>query len=1207
MKDLKNNLSNRELLIDNIRKEIIGPYPCGNPIKLSEEDPVIFSKEEFYTPKMQESGEEILWQDNPIKRYGAGILYPHDCTSQNQLNEEANSTLIEEDLDIESVDIRVDEILEKQVQKYSNNIDYSSDETDNFDVNLANEIKPSAMGLSFLIDITLQEIIKVEVDFGFYIKKEANIKFDDSGQNTYTKYLWLRKSYLGNDKVKPVIEFTKKELINNNFVKKWVPGFENKLELTIVIRPYSDQNNHRILTVCLVNRQDHLAGQIDELCFFQCSFRVSGKSNIPWILHYPEYVNSNPIPSDDSEKNRLLYRDKQTFAIGHGVTANWDNSSDLKTSSVWTDSLPSYETTNLTADIYDKKGKLLKVSMRKLAGLDEKDDGDSEIENLINLYEDWINNLEKFDKRKISLPENLHDTANSLIYKCNYCLDRIKKGYKFLKSENETARNAREAFKLTNHSMLISQLRSSREVRNPILDNDRLTWDNPIYNPDENEFNTNIGYWRAFQIAFILMSIKGICDPSDKERLEVDLIWFPTGGGKTEAYLGLTAFTIFFNRLQGIEVNGADVLMRYTLRLLTAQQFQRAALLFCSMEYLRHHPKYTEKLGEKEFILGMWVGGTTTPNTRSNAKSRLSKLKNNVNSENPFVLLKCPWCNAKFGPNEHILFKSQDGKLKKRFHKTGSAWKVLAYEYGKINNQDNKSFSFRCSDINCFYGKDLSKPRKPKLPVYIIDEDIYDNPPNLIIATVDKYAMLAWKPEIRSIFGIDDKGKHKGLPPTLIIQDELHLISGPLGSMVGQYETIVEELCTKRNEKNEVISPKIIASTATISRAEEQIKALYSRENVTIFPPSGLEANDTFFAKEEIDENGEKTPGRKYIGIMAPAHGSMQTTQARIYAALLQYTSSLISNVEKDPWWTLICFFNSLRELGGAGTLLVADTRDYLRVIIDRHGYSYSDIRQLHNCLELTSRIRNDRIPLSIQKLELAYYDKNKECIDVCLASSIIEVGIDIDRLSLMVIIGQPKTTSQYIQVSSRIGRNKNSPGLVFTLYSPNKPRDRSHYERFRSYHQRLYAQVEPTSVTPFSPPAVDRAIHAIIVSLTRQLQSIELTENSRPFPLQEGEELRKRIINLVTKRVNVIDPEEIEYVNKQIKKKLKEWKSWDPYIYGNFRAVSENTPLIHPAGMTMPDEWKGHSWPTLTSLRDVDATCEANITAYYNESLIDE
>ena len=387
-------------------------------------------------------------------------------------------------------------------------------------------------------------------------------------------------------------------------------------------------------------------------------------------------------------------------------------------------------------------------------------------------------------------------------------------------------------------------------------------------------------------------------------------------------------------------------------------------------------------------------------------------------------------------------------------------------------------------------------------------------------------------------------GEHEDLPPSLVIQDELHLISGPLGSVAGSFETVIEELCT-RWSGNWAIKPKIIASTATISRSDDQVRSLYGRESVSLFPPSGLEAGESFFATVSRDDEGNLSPGRLYVGLMGSAYSSQQTAQARIFASLLQWPLLIENGTpdEIDPWWTLMVFFNSLRELGGALTLMVSDVRDYLRVIINRHGFDYSKIRQLLNVEELTSRIRNDEVPLAIKKLEARYDGNTFSSVEACLASNIIEVGVDIDRLSLMAVVGQPKTTSQYIQVTSRVGRSSAAPGMVCAIFNPGKPRDRSHFEHFRSFHQKLYSQVEPTSVTPFSPPAVDRVLHAVIISAVRQLQPEKDAASPRPFPLKENSDLRERVENLIMSRVRVVDPEEEDEVRRVLTRRLKEWR----------------------------------------------------------------
>jgi hypothetical protein len=490
---------------------------------------------------------------------------------------------------------------------------------------------------------------------------------------------------------------------------------------------------------------------------------------------------------------------------------------------------------------------------------------------------------------------------------------------------------------------------------------------------------------------------------------------------------------------------------------------------------------------------------------------------------------------------------------------------------------------FKCPDNDCEFSAGL--------PIYVIDEDIYEKRPSLVIGTVDKFAMLAWRPQARTLFGVGPEGERADSPPGLIIQDELHLISGPLGSMVGLYESVIEELCTDRRG-GESISPKIISSTATIRRYQDQIKALYAREDVALFPPPGLDADDSFFARYARKADRSFQPGRLYVGVNAPGLGSLQTAQVRTYAALLQSPLPLPPE-ERDPWWTLLIFFNSLRELGGALTLFQSDLPDYLKVVRNRTG---GKIRYLENPRELTGRLRSDEVPSAISALEVPCTSKDSEPVDVCLASNIIEVGVDIDRLSLMAVIGQPKTTSQYIQVTGRVGRQWwERPGLVVTLYSASKPRDRSHFEKFRSYHERLYAQVEPTSVTPFSPPALDRALHAIMAAYARQAGDSELAYKPYPCPDDLLGELRQ----IILRRVEAVDPEEAPNFERVFDKRTQEWRRWERLLWQNYMQDGD-TPLLRAAGAYVSRERANISWSTPQSMRNVDAEGQIEITQLY-------
>lgn len=494
----------------------------------------------------------------------------------------------------------------------------------------------------------------------------------------------------------------------------------------------------------------------------------------------------------------------------------------------------------------------------------------------------------------------------------------------------------------------------------------------------------------------------------------------------------------------------------------------------------------------------------------------------------------------------------------------------------------------RCVDSQCKFS------RRSGLPVHVVDEDIYEVRPSIVIGTVDKFAMMAWRPRARSLFGFSEAGDRIASPPSLIIQDELHLISGPLGSMVGLYEPIIDELCTDRRGK-ESVPPKIIASTATIRRYEDQIRGLFGRDEVALFPPHGLEEGRSFFAEPARLPNGALEPGRRYLGVMSASLGSMQTVQTRVAASTLQ-AATKVPEDSRDGYWTNLNFLNSLRELGNTVSLLESDVPDYLTGLIRRDGINP---RWPKRTMELTSRRRSDEIPKAIEQLQAGYIpgQDRQEAIDICLASNIIEVGVDIDRLGLMTIVGQPKTTAQYIQVSGRVGRRANvSPGLVITIYGAAKPRDRSHYERFLTYHQQLYAQVEPTSVTPFATPVLRRALHAAAVAYIRQTASEDLPPH--PFPSTEYE----KAIALLRERALIVDAAEVAAVERMADKRARQWNGWE-------RTAWEANPapwgdpkqgLMRFAG-TLPDlDSKAAIWDVPTSMRNVDAECRLAISLAY-------
>jgi hypothetical protein len=775
--------------------------------------------------------------------------------------------------------------------------------------------------------------------------------------------------------------------------------------------------------------------------------------------------------------------------------------------------------------------------------------------SLAGAYRMWIQQREAELSSDAKLSKELRNAGSANLSLCRACLSRIEDGILLLANEAD----AMKAFRLMNRAMLEQREHYSLSVST-------RTWvegDDGSAVPEQRYIQPaypDTTRWRPFQLAFILMNIRAFVDPTHEVRSLVDVIWFPTGGGKTEAYLGLAAFAILLRRLQNTSNAGTTVLMRYTLRLLTTQQFQRAASLICALERIRRADLVT--FGIVPISIGLWLGGAVTPNRHSQALHDFARLSRE-GGENPFVVLSCPWCGVAMGAQPY-----------------GRGTRVFGYRQEKRSPEEDR-IQFRCEDPDCDFHSEEG------LPLEVVDDGIYERPPTLVIGTVDKFAMMPWEPRSRLLFGIDNPEAVE--PPSLIIQDELHLISGPLGSMVGHYETVVDDFST---DTRTGVPAKIIASTATIARASDQIRAVYGRRSM-LFPPQGLVAGESFFAHESTD-----VPGRTYLGVLASALPSHVTAQVRTLAALLQAPALVDAPEEaKDPYWTLMVYFNSLRELGRASTLVQADIREYLNSVWDRIGLIESLIpgqakqhrRFINNFEELTSRLRSGDIPSILQKLFVAL--PSKDTVDLCYATNMIQVGLDVSRLSLMSIVGQPKGASEYIQASSRVGRDPQKPGLVVTNYNPFKPRDRSHFESFRPFHENAYRHVEPTSVTPFSIPVCERAIHALAVAVAR-FRFPEL----RNSPDRGVKDRRSEIVKMIRHRITAIAPEELGRATDILNRFLDDWERRRPQFYGDMSGNSPD-PLIWPAGKPVrPDlvHVADLLRSTPSSMRNVDAECEA-------------
>lgn len=1145
------NLKNREALYKSLEEEFIGPSVPKKSNLLNTNKNVIFNNvEELYRVyKDQATGEEVL-QSSPLKRYGVGILYPFKIEKEELLEEKVESNSQQEELVFKEAS--------KDLETIANRSSLEEDDSD-IDIVSANAYQQSSMAVSFKANLLPGSELIINVNGGRYRPLTVRVKGEEEEKR---RQWWVRVPVHFIVKVKAENLLGMHNILEHGEIIHAQNLEGLNIRTDILSRPIKD--TERLVTVSLRNLTEssrHVS--LESNCLFQSSFKVEVISydQKGSILPYPEMVDLDTL--DEEERSiALLYRNTKTFAVGHGCAADWGEVTSETVKQVQTTFLPSYETKSMTPDIKRKDGTDIVVSMMDLAGLNPNNDGMQQLEEIVRLYEIWI-------KERLEIAENLEPkllvgVAKRHIDECNKCLKRMKQGLEYLKHPD-----VHRAFQFANHAMLLQQV-TGGSIRSAKVVDGTIHFSFPYQTPDLTTLPNNKGKWRAFQIAFILMAMESAAESDSPERETVELIFFPTGGGKTEAYLGLSAFSMFMRRLKNKADTGVHVLMRYTLRLLTADQFQRASRLICSMESIRR--QHEEELGRDEFSIGIWLGGDTTPNNHTIAKSQLTDLRKGKSNANPFLITACPWCGAKIGklPLNHK-------QTVRKENKTPPNFTVHGYKFagGKV--------IIHCTDTNC--------PFNERLPVYVVDEDIYEKRPTFIIGTIDKFTQLAWNSKPRSIFGIGEDGTRICSPPGLIIQDELHLISGPLGSMSGIFEVLIEELCTDyRNGKG--IKPKIVCSTATIRRYQKQILDLYSRTDVALFPAQGVDADDSFFATYARDEHGNLMPGRKYVGINAPGLGSMQTLQVRSLTSLLQAPVSMFEK-ERDPWWTLLIFFNSLRELGTTVTLLQSDIPNHLKAIKHREDLEFKELRHLYKIKELTSRLSSDEVATAISELKTEI--GSGMVTDVCLASNIIEVGVDIDRLSLMVVVGQPKTTAQYIQVTGRVGRRwYERPGLVVTLYSASKPRDRSHFEKFRSYHEKLYAQVEPTSVTPFSPAVVDRMLHAVMVGYVRQFGHMNKVDSPSPIPV----DLLLQLKEILCSRVKSIDEEELDSIKKVFDRRISQWKTLRPSEWSKKKSV--DYPLLYPAGSYVDPTTRRMSWATPNTMRNVDSQCLGEISAHY-------
>jgi hypothetical protein len=953
---------------------------------------------------------------------------------------------------------------------------------------------PNAVGLTACIDGGV-DTVPVRARWGVYdrVSREA----DDGGG-----MVWRRRQ----------IDETHALRLTEGVVTPWHPVEGVDVVITGRARRHS---SGWMVTLFLANQQARPRQLVDGRWIFQVSLTVGDPEARGILVARPATVTAG---DEEDAHLRMLYRQHREVAVGHGTAVHVEWAPDGRGRAVTTTPLPRAAVPTATPPKSSDLSGLdhVVLDMQTLAHLD----GTALVEALMPLaagYATWIaSEAARVDDPAEGLEEH-RDAALRALEQCREARRRILAGIELVAHDAQ----ASTTFRLMNEAMWQQRVHSevARSRREGVPKSPEQC--------DVPEKRT----WYPFQLAFILMALPSLSDPRHPERAAddsaiADLLWFPTGGGKTEAYLGLAAYTLAIRRMQGM-VEGRDggvglaVLMRYTLRLLTIQQFQRAATLVCALESLRRRGVAggDTALGVEPFRIGLWVGERTTPNRTDMSDEAVSKSRSRGMSgiANPLQLTACPWCGEPLELARDVVVETM----------AGGRGRTLVY----------------CSDRlgRCEFSRRIS-PREG-IPVVTVDEEIYRLLPGLIVATVDKFAQMPWNPATAALFGrVDRRCERHGFrheddddldshlrrgdlpsarttpcppprPPDLIIQDELHLISSALGTLVGAYETAVDELCTWTVDGSRV-RPKLIASTATIRRSYQQVRALFARD-VRVFPPQALDADDSYFARQRPADDGN--PGRIYVGVCAPGQ-RLKKVLIRVNAAWLAAAQTLFARYGPvaDPWMTLVGYFNTLRELGGTVRLLQDDVPSLLRRI-DTRGL---ETRRLRRVRELTSRLSSSDIPTVLDQLAVPFRDGRQvpAPLDVLLATSMVSVGVDVPRLGLMVVAGQPKSTAEYIQATSRVGRSHAAPGVVCSVLQWTRPRDLSHLERFEHFHATFYREVEALSVTPFAPRAVDRALTGVLVSLVR-LRDAHLRPNSGAQEIRLDDPAVLEAVEAITRR----------------------------------------------------------------------------------------
>ena len=1086
----------------------------------------------------------------------------------------------------------------------------------------------ASMGMSFAVPADV-DALSVTASWGAYTRRKTE---DDTGSK---RAVWARQP----------ISYSKEVRLDG--------GSSHRIPLTapdpdqpgvLLAVEVRSRDDRRVVELTLVNRQIEPATNGDTAWLFQCGLKVTALDGAAAVFLPVDDLADDLRGVGDLEEAhlRLLYRSQRRYASGRNVAVHASvRDGERCAHQLETTWLPVYDVPATVADGSRLAG--VELSMDALAAADVETLR-AGLAPLAQRYGAW---LDQQEARISALPESLRAAAESAVFQARRVADRIRAGIALLTTP-EAPRHAEAlaAFRFANEAMA-SQRRCTEIAR--LRDEHGLSYAQARMKVEQR--GVAVASWRPFQLAFVLLNLPSLTDPAHPERAAdhtavVDLLFFPTGGGKTEAYLGLTAYTFAIRRLQGVVGAGAEarsgaagvaVLMRYTLRLLTAQQFQRAAALICAAEVLRRRDP--ARWGAEPFRIGLWVGGGVSPNWYNDAAGQIREAREAADDSRTNVLqtLTCPWCGEKL--RGHHDLDPRDAERRVFLH---------------------------CPRGEGADACPFSKNQSPEgLPILTVDEEIYRYAPSLVVATVDKLAQLPWRGYAGILFGrvsqrcprhgyrhddLDPRtgcgGRHHAKdalpavssqpvvrlrPPDLIIQDELHLISGALGTTVGLFEAAVDELCTWRTPDGVETGPKIVASTATTKRAREQVLGVFGR-GLAVFPPPVIDVTDTFFS-QQVPVTPDQ-PGRRYLGVCA--HGvRLKQAEIRLAEILLIAGKTLFDRhgAPADPYLTLVGYFNTTRELAGMRRYLDDDVATRVRSHGHRRGLSDRIVTAtgMLTIQELTSRVSSADISEVLKRLEVGFDPEldtsprrraiaahvrdvmrsktasnpnlpyhpladrfeararaGRAPVDAVLATSMLQVGVDVSRFGLMVVTGQPKNTAEYIQASSRVGRDPRRPGLVITLYNWTRPRDLAHFEDFEYYHATFYRQVEALSVTPYTRRALDRGTAATVVAAVRNREeAFSRNIDAHDVPL-DGPQVR-RIFDRMLTRAEVVGGERGRSYLRERLERLKD--RWNMAKTGSARLGYETRQSRDQQVVGLLRRATGDGWTDLTVAQSMRET----------------